>query len=65
MTGKVGCALGTMEMGRNKCVENVPAEMVKLFLTKKEIGAEEIDTAIMYCGGNTENILGMTHKLKI
>lgn len=58
MTGKVGCSLGTMEMGRNKCVENVPAEMIKLFLTKKDIGEHEIDTAIMYCGGKTEKILG-------
>merc|ERR1712226_290608 len=55
---KVGCSLGTMEMGRNHCVESVPANMVKLFLGTKDIGATELDTAIMYCGGKTEKILG-------
>jgi len=55
---KVGCSLGTMEMGRNKCVGGVPAEMVKSFLAQKDIGADELDTAIMYCGGKTEKILG-------
>ena len=60
---KVGCSLGTMEMGRNKCVGAVPAEMVKSFLAQKDIGADELDTAIMYCGGKTEKILGTFYLL--
>ena len=30
----------------------------KAYLARKDIGSHEIDTAIMYCGGNTEKILG-------
>ena len=57
--GKIGCSLGTMEMGRNQCIESVPSEMIKKFINSKDIGADEIDTAIMYCGGKTEKIVGM------
>ena len=78
---QVGTSLGTMEMGRNACVEAVPSQMIKVtvfwtfelwkfyvwtfsgtfekaYLARKDIGSHEIDTAIMYCGGNTEKILG-------
>ena len=58
-TKRVGSVLGTMEMGRNKCVEAVPSQMIKSYISKKDlIGDVELDTAIMYCGGNTEKILG-------
>lgn len=54
----VKLSLGTMEMGRNHCVEAVPSEMIKKFVSNIDIGADELDTAIMYCGGKTEKILG-------
>ena len=58
MAARVGTSLGTMEMGRNACVEAVPSKMVKAYLARQDIGTHELDTAIMYCGGNTEKILG-------
>jgi len=58
MAARVGTSLGTMEMGRNACVEAVPSKMVKAYLARQDIGTHELDTAIMYCGGNTEKVLG-------
>ena len=52
-----GVVLGTMEMGRNQCIENVPKLMVDEFMKEKDLKLE-IDTALMYCGGKTEKILG-------
>lgn len=52
-------SLGTMEMGRNATVGDVPKKMVDLFLSKGDsVGADEIDTAFMYVGGKTEKVLG-------
>ena len=45
---KIGCSLGTMEMGRNKCTENVPAEMVKLFL--KQLFSEVLVSQLLGVG---------------
>jgi len=50
--------LGTMEMGRRANQEQ-SEEMVNLFLSQ---GHEELDTALMYCGGETEKILGKMPK---
>eukprot|EP00808_Paulinella_micropora_P030144 g37179.t1 len=47
--------LGTMEMGRRTCTEPVSKEMVEIFL---QTGHKELDTALLYCAGNTEKILG-------
>lgn len=58
MTKRIGSVLGTMEMGRNKCVEAVPSQMIKSYINKKDIGDVQLDTAIMYCSGNTEKVLG-------
>jgi len=58
MVRRVNSCLGTMEMGRNKCVEAVPSQMIKAYMAKKDIGDIELDTAFMYCGGNTEKVLG-------
>ena len=33
-TKRVGSVLGTMEMGRNKCVEAVPSQMIKSYIRK-------------------------------
>ena len=33
---RVGTSLGTMEMGRNACVEAVPSKMIKAYLAKQE-----------------------------
>ena len=58
----IKASLGTMEMGRNATVGDVPKKMVELFLSKAEsIGADEIDTAFMYVGGKTEKVLGRFH----
>jgi len=58
MMARVESCLGTMEMGRNACVEAVPSKMVKAYISRKDIGSHELDTAIMYCAGKTEKILG-------
>eukprot|EP01137_Pigoraptor_chileana_P009896 Opistho-2@58798 len=50
----VRIVLGTMEMGR-RANEAQSAEMVDIFLSR---GHRELDTALMYCGGKTEKILG-------
>ena len=54
---KVGSVLGTMEFGRGPCTGKVPQQMTDKFLTFDE-SCREIDTAYMYCGGKTEEILG-------
>ncbi len=55
----IKASLGTMEMGRNATVGDIPKKMVELFLNNAEsIGADEIDTAFMYVGGKTEKVLG-------
>jgi len=63
---KPGIVLGTMEFGRGPCVNSVPQEMVDLCLSKKlEVDSTNagvvfngIDTAYMYTGGQSEQILG-------
>ena len=54
---RVGTVLGTMEFGRGPCTEKVPHVMTGAFLDCHE-NYREIDTAYMYCGGKTEEILG-------
>ena len=54
---KVGTVLGTMEFGRGPCTGNVPQTMANAFLSCNE-NYRELDTAYMYCGGKTEEILG-------
>merc|ERR1712037_721631 len=63
---KPGIVLGTMEFGRGPCVNSVPQEMVDLCLSKNvEVDSTNagvvfngIDTAYMYTGGQSEQILG-------
>ena len=54
---RVGTVLGTMEFGRGPCTGKVPQVMTGAFLECNE-KYREIDTAYMYCGGKTEEILG-------
>ena len=54
---RVGTVLGTMEFGRGPCNGKVPHVMTGAFLDCNE-NYREIDTAYMYCGGKTEEILG-------
>ena len=53
---RISTVLGTMEMGRGPCVDDVPARMIAAFLDRP--GATHLDSAFMYCGGETEKILG-------
>ena len=54
---KVGTVLGTMEFGRGPCTGKVPQVMTEAFLDFNQ-NYREVDTAYMYCGGKTEEILG-------
>jgi aflatoxin B1 aldehyde reductase len=51
---QVSIALGTMEFGRY-ATEADAQRMVELFLAA---GHRQLDTALMYCGGETERIIG-------
>ena len=63
-----------MEMGRGPCVNDVPAQMVSAFLDFKGVDSRpddgiagienHLDSAFMYCGGETENILGQMDSWK-
>ena len=58
---RVSTVLGTMEMGRGPCVNKVPSQMVSTFLDYNggDCGVHDhLDSAFMYCGGETEKILG-------
>ena len=59
---RVSTVLGTMEMGRGPCVDEVPAQIVSAFLDFKSASTscpnDHLDSAFMYCGGETEKILG-------
>lgn len=58
---RVSTVLGTMEMGRGPCVNDVPSQMVAAFLgvSGADKGADtHLDSAFMYCGGETERVLG-------
>jgi len=54
---RVGTILGTMEMGRGPCVDSMPSKLVNAFLDSP-LGSRHLDTAFMYCGGETEKVLG-------
>lgn len=54
---RVGTVLGSMEFGRGQCVGTMPQEMVDSFLAHNE-ETRHIDTAFMYTGGQSEEILG-------
>ena len=54
---KIGTVLGTMEFGRGPCSGKVPQVMTEAYLAYND-NYREIDTAYMYCGGKTEEILG-------
>ena len=54
---KVGTVLGSMEFGRGPCSGKAPQQMTDAFLNYNE-KYRELDTAYMYCGGKTEEILG-------
>jgi len=58
---KVGTVLGTMEFGRGPCTGKVPQVMTNAFMACHE-NYRELDTAYMYCGGKTEEILGEMRK---
>ena len=58
---KVGTVLGTMEFGRGPCTGKVPQSMTNAFMICNET-YRELDTAYMYCGGKTEEILGNMRK---
>merc|ERR1712018_22196 len=58
---KVGTVLGTMEFGRGPCTGKVPQSMTNAFMICNETH-RELDTAYMYCGGKTEEILGNMRK---
>jgi len=51
--------LGTMEMGRRACDQKLAHAMVDAFVGA---GFTELDTALMYCDGETEKILGKLSK---
>jgi len=51
----VKAILGTMEMGRRKCDQKLAHAMVDAFVAAN---FKELDTALMYCDGTTEKILG-------
>eukprot|EP00467_Chlorarachnion_reptans_P023819 CAMPEP_0114538076 /NCGR_PEP_ID=MMETSP0109-20121206/29937_1 /TAXON_ID=29199 /ORGANISM="Chlorarachnion reptans, Strain CCCM449" /LENGTH=319 /DNA_ID=CAMNT_0001722045 /DNA_START=112 /DNA_END=1071 /DNA_ORIENTATION=- len=53
-------SLGTMEMGRGPGAKESEV-MIQEFM---KLGHDELDTAIMYCGGDTEKILGQVLKEK-
>lgn len=56
----VKTALGTSEIGRGICVGDVAQKMMDLYLQKAEcLGLKpQVDTAVMYCDGETEKVLG-------
>merc|ERR1711924_42079 len=56
---KIKVVLGTMEFGRGP-MEEESRELLQIFFEygNFEKNAGEIDTAILYCGGQTEKILG-------
>ena len=58
---KVGTVLGTMEFGRGPCTGKVPQVMTNAFMACHD-NYRELDTAYMYCGGKTEEILGEMRK---
>ena len=52
-----GTVLGTMEFGRGPCVGSVPSDMVNTFLSF-DPSYRHLDTALMYSGGKSEQIIG-------